>query len=61
MAIDLSISFNIISKFRNDSFRLKEDNTEEITKKVRKELENISANYRRLLKSFPKIKFGKKR
>jgi len=61
MAIDFSISFHIIFNFKNDTFRLKEDNTDEITAKVKQELINISKSYKRLLKSFPKIKFGKVR
>lgn len=59
IAIDFSISFNIISRFKNDAFRLKEDNTEEISNKVKEELIKVSKSYKRLLKSFPKLKIKK--
>ena len=54
--IDLSLSFNIVSKMKGISKNIKIDSTEEITKKVREVLLNKSIIYRRIAKAFPNMK-----
>ncbi len=49
---DLSISFKIISGFKNITKAVKKDNTEEITKKVRELLLNRGGLYKRLVSAF---------
>ena len=53
--LDMAVSLNIISRFRESTFNLKEDNSELISLKVKKELIKISKSYKRLLQSFPKL------
>lgn len=59
IALDFSISLSIISKFKDVAFNLKEDNSDQISSKVKQELIKRSKNYKRLLKSFPRIKINK--
>ena len=54
--IDLSLSFNIVSKTKGISKNIKIDSTDEITKKVREVLLNKSIIYRRIAKAFPNMK-----
>ena len=56
---DMAISLNIISRFKDTAFNLREDNSEQISLKVKKELINISKSYRRLIQSFPKLTIKK--
>lgn len=60
IALDFSVSLSIITKFRDVAFNLKEDNSDQISEKVKKELIKKSKNYKRLLKSFPKLKIRSK-
>ena len=55
-AFDMIVSFTIISKLKNVSNSIKSDNTEQITKEVKKYIYNSTKPYRRLLESFPDIK-----
>ena len=55
-AFDMIVSFSIISKLKNISNSIKSDNTEQITKEVKKYIYNSTKPYRRLLESFPDIK-----
>ena len=60
LLIDYVITFRIINNIKkiNVKFSL-QDNTEEITKKVKQTLAEKSALYRRLLNAFPKLKIQK--
>ena len=53
---DIFVSVNVISNMKKTAKKIKQDNTEEITKKVKEAL--LSKNYikRRLIKAFPKLK-----
>ncbi len=51
--IDNVISFKIILGFRNTTFRIEQDNTTEITAKVKDVLMNKSILSKRLVKAFP--------
>lgn len=51
--VDLIVSFNVISKFKNAEIKIKRDNTEEITRKVREYLINHSKLTKRLANAFP--------
>ncbi len=53
---DIFVSFNVVSSVNKTAKKVKQDNTEEITKKVRELL--LDKNYvrRRLVKAFPKFK-----
>lgn len=55
-ALDMIVSFSIISKLKNVSNSIRSDNTEQITKEVKKYIYNSTKPYRRLLESFPDIK-----
>ena len=57
--IDNIVSFRIIFNFKNTTFKISKDNTEEITKKVRETLSNKSLLNRRLVDAFPKLNIGK--
>lgn len=52
LVVDLSVSFKIISGFKNVTKSLKKDNTEEITKKVREMLFERGGLYKRLVSAF---------
>lgn len=52
LIIDVSISFKIISGFKNVTKAVKKDNTEEITKKVRELLLDRGGLYKRLVSAF---------
>ena len=54
--LDILISINVISNFRKTAKKVKQDNTEEITKKVKDTLLNKNYIKRRLIKAFPKLK-----
>lgn len=54
--VDISISFNIIFKFRNITKKQERDNTAEITAKVKEILIKKSKLGKRLIKSFPNLK-----
>ena len=54
--LDISISFNIIFKFRNITKKQERDNTAEITVKVKEILSKKSWFGKRLIKSFPGLK-----
>lgn len=53
---DIFVSINVITSMKKTAKKIKQDNTEEITKKVKEVL--LSKNYirRRLVKAFPKLK-----
>ena len=51
--VDLIVSFNVISKFKNAEIKTKRDDTEEITRKVREYLLNHSKLTKRLVNAFP--------
>lgn len=51
--VDLIVSFNVISKFKNAEIKIKRDDTEEITRKVREYLLNHSKLTKRLVNAFP--------
>lgn len=53
--VDNVISFNVISKFKNTQLKLKKDNTEEITAKVRNYLMEQSKLTKRLSNAFPNM------
>lgn len=57
---DMTISFNVIIKFKNVSKSIKVDSTDEITKKVKQILLNKSFIHRRLIKAFPHMKIKRK-
>ena len=59
--IDNIVSFKVISKIKVSSQKLIEDNTEEITKKVREYISKYSKSGKRLMQSFPNIKILKER
>lgn len=59
MLIDFAISFHIISRFESDAFRLREDSSDEISARVKEQLMQMSKSYKRLLKSFPRLKIKK--
>lgn len=59
--IDIITSYSIISKIKVSSRKILKDNTEEITKKVRKYISNYSKLGKRLIESFPDLKILKKR
>ncbi len=59
-AIDTVVSFSFISKLKNISNSIKSDNTEVITREVRRMLEASTLPYRRLLESFPNIQINNK-
>lgn len=52
LIVDLSISFKIISGFKNITKSLKKDNTEEITERVRELLFERGGLYKRLVSAF---------
>ncbi len=52
LVTDLSISFKVISGFKNVTKAVKKDNTEEITKKVRELLLSRGGLYKRLVSAF---------
>ena len=54
--LDICISINVISNFKKTAKKIKQDNTEEITKKVKDTLLNKNYIKRRLIKAFPKLK-----
>ena len=54
--IDIGISTNIIFQLKDVSNNLRKDNTEEISKRVRKIIRSKLVLQRRLLKAFPNIK-----
>ncbi len=56
---DNVISFNIINSFKNEIKKAESDQTEEITKKIRKVLNRRGILYKRLLGAFPNIKTSK--
>ncbi len=56
--VDTILSFNFISKLKNISNSIKSDNTEVITKEVKRMLEASTLPYRRLLESFPDMKIN---
>ena len=56
--IDTAVSFSFISKLKNISNSVKSDNTEVITKEVKKMLEASARPYRRLLESFPNMQIN---
>ena len=58
--IDVSVSFKVIGKIKNISNSVRSDNTEQITKEVKKILAKSTAPYRRLLESFPDMKINNK-
>jgi uncharacterized membrane protein len=59
-AIDTIISFRFISKLKNISNSIKSDNTEVITREVKRMLEASTLPYRRLLESFPDMQINNK-
>ena len=54
--IDIFMSYSIISKIKISSKKLIKDNTEEITKKVKKYIISYSKYGKRLIQSFPDFK-----
>ncbi len=56
--IDTIISFSFISKLKNISNSIKSDNTEVITREVKRMLEASTLPYRRLLESFPDMQIN---
>jgi len=56
--IDTIISFSFISKLKNISNSIKSDNTEVITREVKRMLEASTLPYRRLLESFPNMQIN---
>lgn len=59
--IDIIISANIISKFKNISKNVKVDSTDEITKRVKEIILNKGILLRRLINAFPKMKIKSKK
>lgn len=59
--VDISISFNIIFKFRNITKIQERDNTAEITMKVKEILSTRSKLGKRLIKSFPNLKIKRRK
>ena len=53
--VDIGISFRIISKIKFTADDMKKDNTEEITRKVKKILSKHSRLQRRLINAFPNL------
>lgn len=51
--VDIVVSFNVVSKFKKAEIKIKRDDTEEITRKVREYLLNHSALTKRLANAFP--------
>ena len=58
--LDTIVSFSFISKLKNISNSIKSDNTEVITREVKKMLEASTRPYKRLLESFPNIQIYNK-
>ena len=58
--VDNIISYSIITKINISASKLKVDNTEEITKKIRNYIKNYSSFGKRLINSFPNVKFLRK-
>lgn len=58
--LDTIVSFSFISKLKNISNSVKSDNTEVITREVKKMLEASTRPYKRLLESFPDMKINNK-
>ncbi len=56
MFIDFLVSCKVMNKFKKVTFTLKKDNTREITEKVKKELQENSYIYRRLVEAFPNVR-----
>ncbi len=56
--IDTVVSFSFISKLKNISNSIKSDNTEVITREVKRMLEASTLPYRRLLESFPNMQIN---
>lgn len=54
--IDVLVSINVITNLKITAKKIKQDNTEEITAKVREALLNKTYIKRRLVKAFPKLK-----
>lgn len=54
--IDVCVSVNVITSLKSTAKKIKQDNTEEITTKVREILLNKTYIKRRLVKAFPKLK-----
>ena len=54
---DNVVSYSIITKINISASNIKVDNTEEITKKVRNYIKNYSRFGKRLINSFPNVKF----
>ncbi len=53
--VDIIISFNIISKFKNTGIKIRKDSTEEITKKIKEYLLEQSKLTKRLISAFPNV------
>ena len=58
--IDNVVSYTVITKIRNSSYQALKDNTVEITKKSKEYISKHSKFGKRLIKSFPSIKFFNK-
>ena len=56
--VDTLVSFNIIFNLKNISNNIRSDNTEQITKEVKKILAKSTLPYRRLLESFPNMEIN---
>lgn len=54
--VDILVSINVITNLKITAKKIKQDNTEEITAKVREVLLNKTYIKRRLVKAFPKLK-----
>lgn len=54
--IDILVSINVITNLKTTAKKIKQDNTEEITTKVKEVLLNKTYIKRRLVKAFPKLK-----
>ena len=61
LCIDIVLSCNIITKLKLSADSLKKDYTEEVSKKVKKVLEEKSVSFSRVLKAFPDVRFNFKR
>ncbi len=57
--VDNIISFVVIKSFKNEIKKANRDQTEEITKRIKKILKERGVLYRRLLNAFPQIKTSK--
>lgn len=54
--IDICVSVNVITNLKSTAKKIREDNTEEITNRVREMLLDKTYIKRRLIKAFPKLK-----